>query len=134
MSIDIFGPCPTDGDECNTSYCGIKGSRPRMSYCCNKGHLALFGNNTYDAPIALAQADHCSQYCYFYIANIDLWLYWLTEEGDTVSNAFCHSSDGSHLTTSGLLPRDGPFDPGSRLIEQYKGPINEPSRHVTNKH
>lgn len=99
-------------------YCGIKGPHPRMAICCQTGmdQPTSFPN----APIYLAEADHCSQYCPFFPSDLDLWLYCLTQEGHTVSNAFCRFLNGSYLDTSGSLPRDGPFDPNSRLIQEKK--------------
>lgn len=126
MSTGVFGDCVSETDPNCNGYCGIKGSHPRMAYCCQRG---LFSKDIIynDAPIALAEADHCSQYCSWGFAFIDLWLYCLTEEGDTATNAFCHAGTGKALGTSGSAPRDGPFDSHDELIETYKDYINTSS-------
>lgn len=98
-------------------YCGIKGAHPRMSHCCQNMQAQPIKYS--DIPIYLAP-DNCSQYCRFYPADINYWLWCLTQEGDSVSNAFCRWDDGKSLSTSGSLPRDGPFDPDGYWIQEAR--------------
>lgn len=105
-------------EETYKGYCGVKGPHPRMAYCCQHGQLQEAADS--NAAIALAPEDHCSQYCGFFIADIDLWVYCLTQEGDSVSNAFCRSDDGAYLETSGTEPLSGPANPDSQLIKDKK--------------
>ncbi|KAI6826150.1 hypothetical protein KC332_g7842 [Hortaea werneckii] len=100
-------------------YCGIKGAHPRMAYCCQNMQAQPPFLKYPDLPTYLAP-DHCSQYCRFFPANLNYWLWCLTQEGDLVSNAFCRWDDGKSLSTSGSLSRDGPFDPDGYWIEYYR--------------
>lgn len=119
MSVNVLRPGANVSYEgYNDEYCGIKGPHPRMAYCCQYGQLS--SSPSPDAAIALAQSDGCSQYCPFFLADMNLWLYCLTQEGDTVTNAFCRLDGGVHLSTSGSVPRDGPFDPNSQVIKDKK--------------
>lgn len=117
MSID-HGEGQNHTDGYYYGICGIKGPHPRMATCCQNGQLQPI--NYPNASIYLSAEDHCSQYCNFYLAIMDLWLYCLTKEGNSVVNAFCRSDDGTFLQTSGSLPRDGPFDPDNALIKDKK--------------
>lgn len=97
-------------------YCGIKGAHPRMAYCCQNMQAEPSFLRYSDLPIYLAP-DNCSQYCRVFSADIDYWLWCLTQEGDSVSNAFCRWDDGRSLSSSGTLSRNGPFDPDGYWIE-----------------
>ncbi|GAB7366153.1 hypothetical protein MBLNU230_g7715t1 [Neophaeotheca triangularis] len=98
-------------------YCGLKGAHPRMASCCQ--NMQLGGVEYPDLPIYLAP-DNCSQYCRFFPADINYWLWCLTLEGDPVSDAFCRWDNGMSLSTSGSLSRDGPFDSNGRFIQQAR--------------
>ncbi|KAI7544947.1 hypothetical protein KC331_g6495 [Hortaea werneckii] len=58
-------------------YCGIKGAHPRMAHCCQ--NMQAQPIKYPDIPIYLAP-DNCSQYCRFYPADINYWLWCLTQE------------------------------------------------------
>lgn len=107
---------PTHPDP--SGFCGVKGPHPRVPHCCKYGHLSP--TEVANSSIALAAADSCTQYCAFHTTSLDLWLYCLTEEGDTVSNAFCVSSNDEYYYTSGTEERDGPFDPDAPIIKDYQ--------------
>ncbi|RMY82855.1 hypothetical protein D0862_11875 [Hortaea werneckii] len=100
-------------------YCGIKGAHPRMAYCCQNMQAQPPFMRHADTPIYLAP-DNCSQYCRFYPADLNYWLWCLTREGDPVSNAFCRWDGGKSLSTSGSLPRDGPLDPDDYWIKEAR--------------
>ncbi|RMY56226.1 hypothetical protein D0863_13048 [Hortaea werneckii] len=100
-------------------YCGIKGAHPRMAYCCQNMQAQPPFLNYPDISIYLAP-DKCSQYCRFYPADLNYWLWCLTREGDPVSNAFCRWDNGKFLSTSGSLSRDGPFDPDDYWIKEAR--------------
>jgi len=106
---------PRSGADFLHSFAGVKGPHPRMAYCCQSG--SNIAHDALDRDIALAE-DYCSQYCLF-AGSLDLWLYCLTMEGDTVANAF-FSSDGTLVATSGSQLRDGPFNPKDEEILYYK--------------
>lgn len=86
-----------------------------MAYCCANVFTLDPGG---DSLIALAN-DSCSQYCR-YGGTFDLWLWCLTREGDSVSNAFWISGGREYFETSGSQPRDGPYNPHSIEIRDYK--------------
>ncbi|KAI7493667.1 hypothetical protein KC367_g8479 [Hortaea werneckii] len=103
-------------------YCGIKGAHPRMAHCCQNMQVQPPFIKYPEIPIYLAP-DNCSQYCRFWPADIDYWLWCLTQEGDSVSNAFCRWDEGKSMSTSGSLPRDGPFDPDGPWIKEAKSKL-----------
>lgn len=103
--------------------CGIKGPHPQMEFCCREANPDVYPPGAYPfSAIALAEEDHCSQYCQTF-PNLNLWLWCLTREGDTASNAFCRSGDSLYYHTSGTENRTGPFDPDAAIIKDTKKQI-----------
>lgn len=121
MSSLVFYDPPAAPDVEEEAICGVKGPHPQMYFCCKQGDIGDVVNYDF-SNIALAEEDHCSQYC-DYFGNLNLWIWCLTREGDTVSNAFCLSADKEYADTSGTENRSGPFDPDSQQIKDVKKQI-----------
>ncbi|TKA21882.1 hypothetical protein B0A50_08618 [Salinomyces thailandicus] len=118
MSASVFGINTTEPHVgVYTGFAGIKGPHPRMEYCCNHG-IVYRPPGLPPQQIALA-GDNCSQYCSLFV-TLNAWLYCLTEEGDSVVNAFNVFDGRTVFETSGSLPRNGAFDPDSRDIKDYR--------------